>query len=245
MGQGAQLKTPLCSFLFATWDKKAYNFSKSGLFLVFEWAAAIQKLVYLGKGGNLMGKTLMGPQTLIYPMPVLIIGANVDGKPNFMTLAWGGIANGEPPMISVAIRHQRYTLKGIRQNSTFSVNIPSTDLVKETDYCGSISGSKVNKAQVCQFKVFYGKLGSAPLIEQCPVNLECKVVHTLDLGSHLLVIGLIEETHVSDNCLTDGKPDVNKIKPLIYAREPTRQYLDFGKAIAKAFSSGQELRKKE
>lgn len=80
-----------------------------------------------------MGKALMGPQTLVYPMPALLVGANVDGKPNFMVVAWGGIANGEPPMISVAIRHQRYTLKGIRQNMTFSVNIPSVDLVKETD----------------------------------------------------------------------------------------------------------------
>ncbi|MCJ7743968.1 MAG: flavin reductase family protein [Dehalococcoidales bacterium] len=192
-----------------------------------------------------MSKTLMGPQTLIYPMPALLIGANVDGKPNFMTVAWGGVANGEPPMISIAIRHQRYTQKGIRQNLTFSVNIPSTDLVRETDYCGSVSGSKVDKAEVCQFKVFYGKLGSAPLIEQCPVNLECKVVHILDLGSHSLIVGRVEETHISDNCLTDGKPDVNKIRPLIYARDPARQYLDFGKVVAKAYSIGQELKRRE
>jgi flavin reductase (DIM6/NTAB) family NADH-FMN oxidoreductase RutF len=161
-----------------------------------------------------MGKSLMGPQTLLYPMPVLLIGANVDDKPNFMTVAWGGIANGEPPMISIAIRHQRYTNKGIRQNLTFSVNIPSTDLARETDYCGSVSGSKSDKVKVCRFKVFYGKLGSAPLIEQCPVNMECKVVHMLDLGSHSLVVGRVEETHVSDNCLTDGQPDVDKIKPI-------------------------------
>lgn len=192
-----------------------------------------------------MGKTQMGPQTLIYPMPVLIIGANVDNKPNFMTVAWSGIANGEPPMISVAIRHQRYTLKGVKQNLTFSVNIPSDDLVKEADYCGIKSGSKVDKVNVCQFKVFYGKLGSAPLIEQCPVNLECKVVHTFNLGSHLLVIGEVEQTHVSDSCLTNGKPDVNKIKPLIYATDPARQYLGFGKAVAKAFTIGLELSKNE
>jgi len=175
-------------------------------------------------------------------MLTLLIGANVDGKPNFMAVAACGIANGEPPMISIAIRHQQYIQKGIRQNLTFSVNIPSIDLVKENDYCGSVSGSKVNKAEVCQFKVFYGKLGSAPLIEQCPVNLECKVVHILDLGSHSLIVGRVEETHVSDNCLTDGKPDVNKIKPLIYARDPARQYLDFGKVTAKAYSVAQELK---
>ncbi len=192
-----------------------------------------------------MGKLLMGPQTLIYPMPALLVGANVDDKPNFMAVAWGGIANGEPPMISVAIRHQRYTLKGIKQNMTFSVNVPSTDMVSETDYCGIISGAKFNKAEVCRFKVFYGRLDKAPLIEQCPVNLECKVVHILDLGSHSLVIGQIEETHVSDNCLTDGKPDVSKIKPFIYTTSPANQYQTLGKVIAKAFNIGKELKAKQ
>ena len=192
-----------------------------------------------------MGKTLMGPQTLIYPMPALLVGANVDDKPNFMAVGWGGIVNGEPPMISVALRHQRYTLKGIKQNMTFSVNIPSTNLVKETDYCGLISGAKVNKANVCHFKVFYGKLDNAPLIEQCPINLECKVVHILDLGSHSLVIGQIEETHVSDSCLTDGKPDVNKIKPFIYTTAPANQYQALGEVVAKAFSIGKELKAKQ
>ena len=192
-----------------------------------------------------MGKILMGPQTLLYPMPALLVGANVDDKPNFMAVGWGGIVNGEPPMISVALRHQRYTLKGIKQNMTFSVNVPSTDLVKEIDYCGIISGAKVNKAEVCRFKVFYGKLDNAPLIEQCPINLECKVVHILDLGSHLLVIGRVEETHISDSCLTDGKPDVNKIKPLIYTTEPASQYQALGEIVAKAFSIGKELKSKQ
>ncbi len=192
-----------------------------------------------------MSKILMGPQTLIYPMPTILVGANVDDKPNFMTVAWCGIANGEPPMISVAIRHQRYTLRGIRQNLTFSVNVPSTDLVRETDYCGLTSGSKVNKVEACRFKVFYGKLSSAPLIEQCPVNLECKVVHILDLGSHSLIVGRVEETHVSESCLTNGKPDVNKIRPFIFTTEPASQYQAFGEVIAKAFSIGHKKMRDE
>jgi len=117
-------------------------------------------------------------------------------------------------------------------------------MVKETDYCGIISGTKANKAKVCQFKVFYGKLDTAPLIEQCPINLECEVAHILDLGSHSFVIGRIEETHVSDSCLTDGKPDVNKIKPFIYTTAPASQYQSFGEVIAKAFSIGKELKAK-
>ena len=192
-----------------------------------------------------MAKILLGPTTCIYPMPTLLIGANVDGKPNFMTVAWGDIANAEPPMISVAIRLTRYTHKGISQNLTFSANIPSIDLVRETDYCGIASGAKVDKVAACQFNVFYGKLGSAPLIEQCPINLECKVVHTLELGSHSLFVGQIEETHISESCLTDGKLDANKIRPLVYMGEPSRQYHAVGEALGKAFRIGQELKVKE
>jgi len=192
-----------------------------------------------------MDKIVMGPQTLVYPMPALLVGVNIDDKPNFMTVAWGGIANGEPPMISVAIRHTRHSLKGIRQKETFSVNIPSADMVREADYCGIASGSKVDKAEACRFKVFYGKLGDAPLIEQCPVNLECKVVHILDLGSHALVIGRIEETHVSQSCLTDGKPDVNKIQPITYVTSPDTRYQALGEVLAKAFSAGRELKPRQ
>ena len=189
-----------------------------------------------------MAKVTLGPQTWIYPMPTLLVGAQVDTKANFMTVAWGGIANSEPPMISVAIRPSRYTHKGIRQNLTLSVNVPSSDLAKETDYCGSASGSKVNKVEVCQFKVFYGKLKNAPLVEQYPVNLECSVVHILDLGSHSLFIGKIEETYVSESCLTDGKPDVDKIKPLIFTTAPARRYQTFGEVVIEAFSIGEGLK---
>ncbi|MFC1861078.1 flavin reductase family protein [Chloroflexota bacterium] len=191
-----------------------------------------------------MDKVLMGPSTLIHPKPVFLIGANVYDRPNFMAAAWCGIANSEPPFISVAIRYQRYTLIGIRQNSTFSVNLPSTDIVKETDYCGMISGSEVNKVEICQFKVFYGKIKNAPLIEQCPINLECKVVHILDLGSHLLILGRIEETHISETCFTYGEPDVNKIKPFIYSTGPDFQYQAYGEVIAKR-GIGKELKSRE
>ncbi len=189
-----------------------------------------------------MGKVIMGRQRFTYLMPAVLVGANVDEKPNFLVVASCGEVNAEPPMISVAIRHHRYTHKGIRQNMTFSVNLPSGDMARETDFCGLVSGSKVNKVAACQFKVFYGKLGSAPLIEQCPVNLECRVAHILDLGTHSLFIGRIEEAHVTESFLTDGKPDVSKIKPLIYTMAPERQYHALGEVIAPAFSIGRELK---
>ena len=118
-------------------------------------------------------------------------------------------------------------------------------MVAETDYCGITSGTKADKAKDCNFEVFYGKLETAPLIEQCPVNLECKVAHMLELGSHMLIIGKIEETHVSDSCLTGGRADVNKIKPLIFTMSPVSQYQALGEVIGKAFSIGKELRAKK
>ena len=189
-----------------------------------------------------MNKTQLGPRTLLYPMPVLVVGSNVNGKANFMVAAWCGIANGEPPMVSVAIRPKRYTLIGINQNNTFSINIPSTDLIKEADYCGIVSGSDVDKVDICKFKIFYGKLKSAPLIEQFPVNLECKVEHSLNLGSHWLVIGKVEETYLSSDCLTNGNPDVNKIKPATFITQPAGEYRYLGEHLAKAHSIGRELR---
>jgi flavin reductase (DIM6/NTAB) family NADH-FMN oxidoreductase RutF len=192
-----------------------------------------------------MKKLNLGPQTLLYPMPACLIGANVDDKSNFMTAAWCGIANSNPPMLSVALQHHRHTLKGIRQNNTFSVNVPSEDLVKETDYCGIVSGSKDDKTATCKFTVFYGKLETAPLIEECPVNLECKVMHILNLGSHALVIGLIEETHVSAECMTDGEPDARKVKPIIYGRAAEKYYFKLGEELAPAFSIGKDRKKRD
>jgi len=191
-----------------------------------------------------MKKVTLGPQTLLYPMPALLIGSNVDGKPNFMTAAWCGIANSNPPMLTVAVQHHRHTYKGIKESGVFSVNIPSSDQVKETDYCGVISGAKEDKTAVCGFKVYYGHLLAAPLIEECPVNLECKVMHILNLGSHALVIGEIKETHVSEDCMTEGEPDVHKIKPIAFSVGLNKEYYGLGDVLATAFSVGMEMKKR-
>ncbi len=188
-----------------------------------------------------MAKTEMAPDRLMYPRPALLVGANVNGKANFMAVGGGGVANAVPPMMAVPIKHHCYTLKGVLQNLTFSINTPSVDLVRELDFCGITSGATVDKVKVCKFDVFYGNLKTAPLIEQCPVNLECKVVHILNLGSHAFIIGEVKGTYVSDNCLTDGKPDVRKIKPIIFNLELSAYYA-FGEVIAKSHSIGKELK---
>jgi flavin reductase (DIM6/NTAB) family NADH-FMN oxidoreductase RutF len=178
-----------------------------------------------------MGKILMGPQMLFRTVPVILVGAIVDDKPNFMAVAAAGFASREPPSISVAIRPNHYTYKGISQNSAFSINVPSIELIKETNYCGTVSGADVDKVEACKFSIFYGKSNSAPLIDQYPINMECKVEHLLELGSHVLVIGRIEETHVSESCMTDGKLDFDKIRPFTYTIGPNHEYRVMGEII--------------
>jgi flavin reductase (DIM6/NTAB) family NADH-FMN oxidoreductase RutF len=179
-----------------------------------------------------------GPTPILAAYPVVMVGSMVDGKSDFATVAWTGVAASVPPTISVALQHHRYSLKGIRQNMAFSVNIPSVDLVKETDFCGLVTGSRVDKAKRCNFTVFFGKVDKAPLIEQCPVVHACEVVQILNLGSHELIVGRIVETHVSQECLTDGRPDASKIRPLIYVGGG---YSEVGASHGMAFQVGKAI----
>ena len=191
-----------------------------------------------------MEKITLGPQTILYPMPTLLIGAEVDGKPNFMVAAWSGIACSTPPMISVAIQPHRHTYKGLREHRAFSVNVPPVSLMKEADYCGIHSGKQSpDKSAHCGFDIFYGET-KAPLISQCHINIECTVVITLQLGSHDLVVGEIKEVHVSKDVLgPDDKIDPSKVDPLIFS-VADRAYRRMGEVVGKAFSVGMELKAK-
>jgi len=190
-----------------------------------------------------MKKKTLGPQTMLYPMPALLIGSEVDGKPNFMVAAWSGIACSEPPMLTVAFQPHRHTLKGVKKNRAFSVNVPSVAQMAEVDYCGIFSGkNEPDKANVAGFEIFYGETKGAPLIAQCPVNIECTVVVTMELGSHDLVVGQIKEVHVSEDVLdADGNPDPAKVDPLIFT-VPDRNYHRLGEMVGKAFKVGKDLK---
>ncbi|NLV26760.1 MAG: flavin reductase family protein [Methanomicrobiales archaeon] len=184
-----------------------------------------------------MEKITLGPMPYMSVMPTLLVGANVKGKPNYMTAAWATVASMAPPMVCVAINKMRYTAKGIEENKTFSLNVSSSKQVIESDYCGIVSGSKEDKSQV--FHSFYGKVKTAPLAEECPVNIECTLFESIDCGSHLLYIGKIEEIHADKSVVTDGKPDITKINPIVYAHSA---YFDVGKEIGKAFSDGKRYK---
>ena len=101
-----------------------------------------------------MNKKTFGASTFVFPQPIFLVGVNIEGKPNFMTVAWGGMACGAPPMLTAAIRHQRYTMKGIKSGGSFSVNIPDEELVKEADLCGIVSGANADKVSACNFDIF-------------------------------------------------------------------------------------------
>jgi flavin reductase (DIM6/NTAB) family NADH-FMN oxidoreductase RutF len=185
-----------------------------------------------------MDKITLGPMPYMSVMPTLLVGADVKGKPNYMTAAWATVACMAPPMLCVAINKTRYTVKGIEENKTFSLNVPSATQVVETDHCGLVSGSQEDKSKV--FKSFYGKLKTAPLAVECPVNIECKLFKSVDCGSHLLYIGEVVEIHADKACVADGKPDTVKSDPIVYAQSA---YWQVGKQIEKAFLAGKKYRK--
>lgn len=187
-----------------------------------------------------MKKVKLGPRTFLYPMPAVLVGTKVNGTPNVMTAAWCGIAASDPPSLALGIRKERQTFKGMKEQGVFSVNIPSVSLAERVDYCGIYSGKKRDKSGL--FDLFYGVLETAPMIRECPVNLECRVVHTLDLGSHVLFVGRIVETYVSEDCLTNEKPDAAKIDPLIYTAV-TEEYRRLGDVVGRAFHTGRTLKR--
>ena len=187
-----------------------------------------------------MEKITLGPMPYMSVMPTLIVGANVNGKPNYMTAAWATVACMAPPMVCVAVNNGRYTAKGILENKTFSLNVPSEKQVIETDHCGLVSGVNEDKSMV--FRSFFGKLKNAPLAEECPVNIECRLFKSVDCGSHTLYIGEVVEIHADKSCVTDGKLDIGMINPIVYAQYA---YFGVGKQIEKAFFAGKKYKEKE
>jgi flavin reductase (DIM6/NTAB) family NADH-FMN oxidoreductase RutF len=185
-----------------------------------------------------MDKITLGPMPYMSVMPALLVGSNVKGKPNYMTAAWATVACMAPPMVCVALNKTRHTVRGIDENKTFSLNVPSAGQVVETDHCGLVSGSLEDKSRV--FSSFYGTLKTAPLAEECPVNIECRLFRSVDCGSHVLYIGEVMEIHADKACVTDGRPDLVTSDPMVYAQS---SYWHIGKQIGKAFSAGKQYRK--
>ena len=183
-------------------------------------------------------KKNLGPLNCLYPMPTVLVGALVNGKPNYITIAYVGIL--DTNLISISSHRDHFTNAGIKEAHTFSVNVPSEGLVKETDYCGLVSGREADKAAL--FANFYGVLKTAPMIAGCPVCMECKLIQTLNFKTHEVFIGEIVAAHVEESVLTDGVVDLAKVKPMLFDM-PQRRYWRLGEAFAKCFEVGKAMGK--
>jgi flavin reductase (DIM6/NTAB) family NADH-FMN oxidoreductase RutF len=175
-------------------------------------------------------------------MPTTLVGANVNGKANFLAVAHVGILNhGTPQYLSIGLAKIHYTNKGILENQTFSICLPSEDLMVETDYCGIMTGKKTDKAAL--FDVFYGDLRTAPMIRQCPVNMELKLHDVLDFKSHDIFIGELTETYADEGVLTDGGVDMAKLRPLLFDMAG-KKYWSLGRALGNCWNAGKALKSK-
>ncbi len=184
-----------------------------------------------------MDKINLGPTTPAYPMPVSIVGAHVNGKPNFLTVAWFTMVSYKPPRIAIALGKGHYTNPGIKENKAFSVCLPSEDMVEVTDYCGIVSGKKSDKSEIFDF--FYGREKTAPMIKDCPLSMECRLVDVVESSMNEIFIGEIIGTYTEERFLTDGKLDFKKMKPLVLS-QPDTSYWRLGEPVAKAWNIGKK-----
>ncbi len=186
-----------------------------------------------------MEKKILGSKPMLYPMPVTLVGADVAGKPNFMTIAFIGIVNMNPAMVAMGANPGHVTTRGIIENETFSVNLPSKKMLEVTDYIGLFSGKTVDKSGL--FTIFRGVTKTAPMISECPLNLECKLVQRLSLGgTDAVFIGEIVQVYCAEEFLTNGMPDVEKMQLFVLTMNDNR-YFSLGKVIGKAWSDGKKF----
>ena len=177
-------------------------------------------------------KKELKPAVALYPTPV-ILATSVDenGKPNVCTLAWVGVLCSEPPQIGISIRPTRYSHELISKTKEYVVNIPTADIVKETDYCGMVTGRKVDKFKETKLTPIEAKKVKPPLIEECPVNLECKVKDIISLGAHDLFIGEIVCVNASEEVMSSPtKINFGKLNPITW-NPVSREYYSLGKPL--------------
>lgn len=188
-----------------------------------------------------MDKVEISSDTILYPMPCSIVGTMVEKKPNYLAVAWFSMVNFKPPCIAIALNKVHYSNGGIKESGAFSVNIPCVDMVEVTDYCGIVSGRKYDKSK--EFETFYGKSGSAPMITECPYNIECRLISVVDLPTNELFIGEVLAVYSDERYLTEGVPDMKKVNPLILSM-PERSYLALGGRVASAWETGTKMIKR-
>ena len=169
---------------------------------------------------------------LLSPLPVILVGANVNGKPNYLVIGYSCPFD-FGKYIFFSLSKRRYTTIGIHENMTFSVNIPSENLTEKTDICGSKSGRDIDKSSL--FDNFYGELKTAPMIQECPVNIECEVHEILDYNRNEGIIGRVVKSYVNKQYTYEVKGkfilDWRKIHPIIWTTGGDFNYYKLGDRI--------------
>ncbi|MBP7632865.1 flavin reductase family protein [Candidatus Ozemobacteraceae bacterium] len=173
------------------------------------------------------------------PMPVVLVGTMHDGVPNFMPVGWISRVNAQPPMLGIGLYKGHATSAAIEEHREFSVCLPGKELIERVDYCGLVSARKESKATV--FKTFSNELKFAPMIEECPLCMECKLVKSVDLPSNTFFIGEIVATYADPLILTDNKPDMTKMHGMILTM-PDNRYWNIGDTIGQAWNIGKAYR---
>lgn len=166
-----------------------------------------------------MEKRTFKGSVMLNPVPaVLITSRNKEGKDNVFTVGWIGTACTKPPMITVAIRPERLSYDFIKESNEFIVNIPSKDLVKAVDFCGVRSGRTTDKIKEMNFSLKNGNEVNVGFIEQCPINIECKLKSITALGTHDLFLAEVVCCHVDENLLDEkGKIHFEKADLIAYS----------------------------
>jgi len=187
-------------------------------------------------------KTSLGAKTIVYPTPVLVVGTyDAEGKPNVMTAAWGGICCSSPPCVTVSLRKATYSYGNIMAQKAYTISIPSAAQAREVDFFGIASGKTIDKLSAAGLTPVASELVNAPHVAECPLVLECRLRHTLEIGLHTQFIGEIMDVKADEAVLNEaGRPDISKIEPMIYAPE-TSDYYRVGERIGGAFSMGKAL----
>jgi len=165
-----------------------------------------------------MKKKSIKPGTMVNPVPaVLVTSGTYDGEKDIITIAWTGIVNSEPPMTYISVRESRHSYGLIKENMEFVINLPTADMAYKVDWCGMKSGEKDDKFAEMDFTPLECSMVKTPMIEQCPVNLECKVHQIVKLPSHDMFIADIINVNVDDSIISDnGKIELGKIGLLSY-----------------------------
>jgi len=164
-----------------------------------------------------MAKVALERNAFLAPVPVTLLSCvGADGSANIMTVSWTSVACAVPAMVSVAIRTDRQSYSLIRETGEFVLNIPPTSLVRAVDFCGIASGETVDKFSRTNLTPIPALKVRPPLIEECPINLECVVRQCLPLGSHDLFLAEVVAVHADAGVVEDGMIILGRVAPMVF-----------------------------